>query len=62
MIIKYINLALFVLSFALFSIMTTDLIMSGNNWGIIQVLLYVAVALSAGGTGYAHITGLSHDK
>lgn len=57
---KYINLFLFVLSFALFSIMTTDLIMSGNNWGILQVLLYVAMALSASGTGYAHIVSIRH--
>ena len=38
--------------------MTTDLIMSGNNWGILMVLYYVGVAVSAYGFTYAHISFL----
>ena len=55
---KYLTLAMAILSFSILSVMTTDLIMSGNNWGIIMVLYYVGVAVSAYGFTYAHISFL----
>ena len=53
---KYLTLIMAILSFSILSVMTTDLIMSGNNWGIIMVLYYVFVAVSAYGFTYAHIS------
>ena len=55
---KYLTLVMAILSFSILSVMTTDLIMSGNNWGILQVLYYVIVAVSAYGSTYAHISFL----
>ena len=55
---KYMTLLLAILSFSILSVMTTDLIMSGNNWGIINVLLYVAMGIAAYGSLFAHISFL----
>lgn len=55
---KYMTLLLSILSFSMLSVMTTDLIMSGNNWGILMVLYYVLVAVAAYGSTYAHISFL----
>ena len=55
---KYLTLVMAILSFSILSVMTTDLIMSGNNWGIIMVLYYVLVAVAAYGSTYAHISFL----
>ncbi len=62
MIIKYINLALFVLSFALFSIMTydmffvvTDLWEYRFNTGGLYLVLWASMGLCSFATGQAHV-------
>ncbi len=55
---KYITLLMAILSFSILSVMSTDLLTHGNHWGILHVLYYVFVAVSAYGFTYAHISFL----
>jgi len=55
---KYMTLLLAILSFSILSIMTTDLLTNGNHWGILHIVYYVFVGITAYGSTYAHISFL----